>query len=225
MLIKKAFWSSLWLILFTLGQSLSAKGLTVSPMEQFVRPGQSVIYFASNRGDDPIAVEVLAEAWTISEDGEEILTPTTELLAYPSQFVLKGHTSKRIKVGYKNRQKIDVEKCFRVTIRELPIDLNPKQTGERFKIYRASGYRTSFYLKPKKSTADIEIESVSLEDKKLTLRLHNPGTVHVHLIYPHITLYSDSGEAYELTDQKILNAMAGKNMHAGISRNFTLDLS
>jgi len=203
---------------------LNAAGLAIHPMEQFIKPQKSATYYASNQLDKAIAVEVILEYWQITEDGEELREETRELIAYPSQFILKGNTYKKIKIGLReSEQQFDLERCYRVTIRELPISLEPEEPGT-FRIYQAAAYRTSFYIQPKNPRPELELVDATYTNKILTLRFHNDGNAHIHLRNPHLVLTAGD-EQFEVTDKDTLHSINGENMHAQIMRTFHFDLS
>lgn len=202
-----------------------AAGLAVQPMEQFVTPTKSASYAASNRSDKAIAVEVVVESWTITETGEELRAVSTDLIAYPSQFILKGHTFKSIKVGLRAPlATLDTEKCYRVTIRELPISLEPDEPGT-FRIHHASAYSTSYYLQPAKPQPRVEFVDAKLDKGQLTLRFRNVGNVHYHLRNPELVFVTSDGKRLAVTDKDLLRNIAGENVHAGIVRAFLFDLT
>jgi P pilus assembly chaperone PapD len=206
-------------------RSCDAAGLAIHPMEQFVTASKSAVYIASNQSDKAIAVEVIAELWTITEDGEELREITNDLVAYPSQFILKGTTFKKIKVGLRNPMRnLKNEQCYRVTIRELPISLEAEEPGT-YRIYRASAYRTSFYLRPKKVEPNIVLVDAQQQENELSIRFRNEGNGHVHLRDPQLTFYDDNGESYVVDNLTFYDPINGENMHAGITRRFRFDLS
>lgn len=205
--------------------AVDARGLAVSPMEQFALPGKSVIYYASNRLPKAVAVEVVIEEWTISEDGREILTPSKDFIAYPFQFILKGNTVKNVKVGPRDpKKRYPYEKTFRVTIKELPISLDPEEPGT-YRIYQASAYKTSLYIASKKARPDLKLVESKLEEGLLSLRFHNQGSAHIHLRNPLLRVQLNDGKEVEIKPGEIFHGLIGENMHAQIMRHFVLDLS
>lgn len=205
--------------------ALFGAGLAIHPMEQFLDPNKSVTYVASNQGDTAIAVEVVAETWTIDEQGKEISHLTDDVVAYPSQFILKGLTYKNIKVGLRHPSRgPDVEKTYRVTIRELPINLEPQEPGT-YQIYQASAYRTSLYVRPARPKPNLQFLEARLDDDVLHLRVRNAGNAHIHLLTPELTVYGEDGSKLVVTDGDTLEHIMGENMHAGIVRRFNIDLS
>jgi len=202
-----------------------AAGLGIHPMEHFIPPSKSAIYIASNNLDKAIACEVVCESWTISEEGKELLEVTEDLMAFPWQFILKGYTYKKIRVTLRNPQKrIPMEKCYRVTIRELPISLEPSKPGTYF-IYNASAYRTSFYVLPEKPKSELEIVESTFDGALLSVRIRNKGNTHIHLDNPIVILKTADGEEFEISNSEELAPMMGENMHAQITRRFQIDLS
>jgi P pilus assembly chaperone PapD len=202
-----------------------AAGLAIDSMEQFILPNQSATYIISNKLEAAIAVEVILESWRISEGGEEIRELTQDLVAYPSQFILKGNMFKRIKVGLREvLKRVDLEKCYRVTIRELPINLEGDKPGT-YIIYNASAYRTSFYILPPEPVPHIEIVDCKINNTQLTLAFQNTGNVHIHLRNPLLLLKMQNGEEVEITNHETLKPISGENMHGMSMRHFTINLS
>jgi P pilus assembly chaperone PapD len=215
----------LFFVLIGIPQLVLASGLAVHPMEQFVKPSKSATYIASNNLDAAIAVEVICETWEITEEGEEMRVLTDELVAHPAQFLLKGNTYKKVRVALKTPERqIPVERTYRVTLRELPISLEPQEPGT-FRIHHAAAYRTSFYLLPSSSKSRLEPGASQFAQGMLNLSVRNMGTTHVHLRNPVLYLTTESGEQVIITDKDILAPINGENMHAQIQRRFQLDLS
>lgn len=199
-------------------------GLAVAPMEQFVQKGKSATYVASNMEEKAIAVEVIIEDWRIEEDGSEVRTPSTDLVAYPRQFILKGNTAKNVKVGRRDRSApVENERAYRVTIRELPISLEPDEPGT-FHVYRASAYRTSYYVMPKYPRPVLEISQASVDEGALRLLVRNHGNAHVHLHGPSLSLTFADGRSTTIEDLEVFKPIAGENMHSQSQRHFVLDL-
>lgn len=215
---------NLIIVLFCLAFSVSGRGLQVYPMEQYVDAGKSCEYTASNNLDDAIAIEVVCEAWSMDEAGKEISTPTTDLVAYPAQFMLRGNTYKKIKVSFREQKPAsDKERCYRVTIRELPISLNAPKPGT-FEINYASAYRTSFYELPKNENPVLKVLSGKIENDTLHIALANQGNVHIHLKTPILTFTCEGGQTVECKDAGLMKGFEGENIHAGLKRYFRIDL-
>jgi len=213
------------LIACAIQHDVHSAGLAIHPMEQFVAPSKAAIYIASNNLDKAIAVEVVCESWTITEDGEEVSAITDDLIAYPPQFLLKGNTYKKVRVVLKNPQRqVPLEKVYRVTIRELPISLEPREPGT-FQLYQASAYRTSLYVEPSPAKPELEVLDSSFVNDVLSIRLRNRGNAHIHLSSPSFILSAADGQTIEIFDKEILKSIDGENMHAGIVRRFQLDFS
>lgn len=201
-----------------------AAGLMVSPMEQYVRPGKPAIYETHNAMDRAIAVDIVAEEWTIIEAGEEQRTPTEDLVIFPTQFILKGHATKRVKVVTRARKPLDAEKAYRVTIRELPVTFDIPE-DELNRVYMANAYRTSFYVLPNKKSQAVKLVDAKMNEKTITAHFQNHGTVHTYLFDPELTLELDDGTTQKVDDPEILKVINGQNMHANMTRIFIFNLT
>ena len=205
--------------------TLSGAGLTLYPMEQFVRPGRPVVYTARNNQKKPIAVEVTVESWDISVDGQERREPSNDIIVFPSQFILKGESTKRIKAGTRNKKPVKKEKAYRVTFRELPVSFEVSE-NEVSRVYMANAYRTSFYVQPKKRQPTITVPQSSWESGQLHLTFENSGNSHTHVTRPRLELKLKSGEFFSLDEEDdALDGLGGQNLHAEMTRNFVVDLS
>lgn len=216
------FWITSLLCLFS--AQCFAVGLAVQPMEQYVRPGQSASYHAINQQDKALAVEIFAEEWSISEDGTEVRVPTNDLVIFPSQFILKGNTSKLVKVGVRSKKPIKHEKAYRVTIRELPVSFEVDD-DEKTHVYMANAYRTSYYVLPRKKSSQLELRNAHFHDGVLNVRFENTGTVHDYFHNPSLSLTLDDGQTIEVDNETVMKSIAGQNMHAQSTRSFALDLT
>lgn len=214
-----------WLTLFAMNlqASVLALGLTVAPMEQFVRPGVPVFYNATNQMERPLAVEVSVEKWLITESGEEVGEPTNDIIIFPTQFALKSKETRRIKAISRDKQPLDNEKCYRVTIKELPISFKD-DPGQQSQVYMANAYRTSFYLLPKGGKGSIKMIGSKLSDDTLEIGLENPGTLHVYTNNPLIELEFEGGEKGQYEADDFFKEFTGQNLHAKMKRTFRLNL-
>lgn len=201
-----------------------AGGLTVNPMEQYVRPGRPAIYEVKNQQDRAIAVEVSTEAWTITEAGTEQRLLTEDLVVFPVQFILKGHSTKRVKVVTRERKPVQAEKAYRVTIRELPITFNVPEE-ELNRVYMANAYRTSFYVLPVKKSRKVNFVDAAIKHSRITARFQNSGTVHTYLFDPELTVNFGDGRSQVVTDPDVLKVINGQNLHAGMTRAFIFDFT
>ncbi len=217
------FFCVLALFAFAFPSLASASGLMVYPMEQFVRSSKPTAYVAKNNQERAIAVEVTVEKWSISEDGKELREATQDLVAFPPQFILKGNTSKRIKVGPRSRKPVDTERAYRVTIRELPINFEVPEDQVN-QVYMANAYRTSFYLQPRRQEAILNVVGSGFENNKLWVVLQNEGNTHTHVQKPELSLTLSDGETIQLEENALLDSIAGQNLHAKMTRRFTFDL-
>lgn len=202
--------------------TVEAVSLSVYPGELFLRPGRAGNYYASNSAEYPIAVVVEVSTWTMNEEGVEENTATDDIVVYPTHFVLKAQGKRKVRVSVRDRNGIDSEKTYRVTIRELPIsfDQEEKPSG----IYMAIAYRTACYIRPPKPKVTLTLSEAVLENGNLSLTIRNDGNVHQHLHNVVVSLQDESGKPVDVDAKAALTVMNKENVHAGKTRRFVIPL-
>jgi P pilus assembly chaperone PapD len=212
-------------LLFTASTLLEGGGLGVYPIEHHITPRKTATFRVSNKANHAIAVQVKTESWTLTEEGKEVNEPTDKLVLYPYQFILKGNTSKLVKVGCKSRDAVDLEGTYRVIFKELPVSLSTPGEKTGASLYMATTFRTAFYVIPKKQTSIVRVVEGKLDnDGSLRILFQNEGSVHTHLRAQKLSLRMANGETKEISDSSLLGPISGRNLHANLKRNFTLNL-
>jgi len=220
--VRAFFATSLFVALFASAICWGAS-LAIYPGEQFVTVGRASYYQASNSADYPIAVVVEVTDWNIKEDGTEDNQATDELVVFPSRFVLKGKTMRKIRVSYRGKKALSHEKTYRVIIREVPVSFDKEERLSG--IYMAISYRTACYVKPVKSTPRLTLVDAVLKGTDLLLTLENRGNAHQHIKEPILEIKDGAGRGQRVDDEIVGRLLTNKNLHAGGRRSFSLDLS
>ncbi len=143
--------------------SAALYSFTLSPMvaEIELDGGQPRMrYTIYNDGATPIAVQVAVMRREIDVDGEESLSETEELVAYPSQLVLGSGERRTVMVEWQGGT-VAVEQPFRVIAEQVPVDFrdNPET---RARIRMNLRYVASLYVRPPGSEADPVVSEASL---------------------------------------------------------------
>jgi len=122
--------SSVALAVLTLGlaaplQDAHASGLEVNPVRVFLGASKrSVTMELRNQGSEALRYQVTVQQWQQSTDGEMILAPTRDVVAFPSLVELKPGDTRKIKVA-KAVTPGATEKTYRVFLEPLPTEANP----------------------------------------------------------------------------------------------------
>ncbi len=125
--------SSLVLALGLLGavaQPVAAASLRISPigldLASSERAGSMTLV---NTGADPVNLQLRIFKWT-QVNGEEVLTPTTEMLVSPPATSIPPGASYTVRVARESNAPVHDELSYRVFIDELPKPVDPRTLGQ-----------------------------------------------------------------------------------------------
>ena len=120
------------IILLVMGASVaSAASLGVSPVRVTLSESQSMgALTVRNDGTEPASLQMEMLSWSQAE-GQDVLTPTRELLANPPIFTVPAGGSQLVRVGLRRAPDGQRELTYRIVLQELPPPPNPDFMGTR----------------------------------------------------------------------------------------------
>jgi fimbrial chaperone protein len=118
--MTRALFMLLVLPLATFGEAQAQSGgIQVAPVMVTMTEAHNISSLRIRNGRDaPIAFEVDAYAWR-QENGEDVLTPTTDLIVAPTVFEIRDGAEQIIRLGVLAPGG-DTERAYRIILRELP---------------------------------------------------------------------------------------------------------
>lgn len=166
-------------ILGASGMTAQAANFIVSPVRAELSSAQSsaALTVTNETGDEPVVVELRAIAWS-QKDGEDIYTPTTELIAMPPIFHVAPGGSQLIRVALRRPPAAERETAYRLILREVPPPPKPGFAG----IQIALEMSLPVFAKPRAPTAPAlrwKLESQS--DGTIGLSVRNEGSAHAQI--------------------------------------------
>lgn len=158
-----------------------------------------------NTGDAPTLVQVDPFEWS-QPNGEDVLTPTGELIATPIVVALAPGEQRKIRIGLKAATRSEIERTFRVVIGELPeaaSAVNGLLFAVRLSIpvfaHASGGFGTPDDLRRNLSWSLQESNAACPR-----LAIHNASVQHVHILRAGLSssdgtlLWSSTGPVYVL---------------------------
>ncbi|MFW6329817.1 MAG: molecular chaperone [Alkalispirochaetaceae bacterium] len=146
-------------------------------------------YTISNDGAAPIAVQIGLMRREIDLDGEESLSPTSELVAYPSQLIIAAGERRTVMVEWQGGS-VSVEQPFRVIAEQVPVSFRD-DPANRARIRMNLRYVASLYVRPPQSEAEPGVSAATVvfqdaeaggsEEPFAELLLENRGTSRLDL--------------------------------------------
>jgi fimbrial chaperone protein len=156
-----------------------AGSFVISPFRATLYPAHpSDAINITNQGIEPMIVQVNTVAWSQDKNGQDIFTPTDDVIATPPIVTLQPKTKYIIRLGLRNSAVSDYEKTYRVFLEEVPTAT--QAVGLNIAL-RAS---LPVFVLPNQATVSpvLKWQLQQSADGKLVLKAQNIGTSHVQII-------------------------------------------
>ena len=99
----------------------SAGEFGVQPIKVYLsKDTTSVLLSVENEGDSDLRAQISGFAWGESANGKMELTPTDDLIFFPTLITMGPHETRSIRVGLATAPATTAEKTYRVFVEELP---------------------------------------------------------------------------------------------------------
>ena len=167
------------IILLVMGASVaSAASLGVSPVRVTLSESQSMgAITVRNDGTEPASLQMEMLSWSQAE-GQDVLTPTRELLANPPIFTVPAGGSQLVRVGLRRAPDGQRELTYRIVLQELPPPPNPDFMGTRM-LMRIS---LPVFVLPKIDAEPVLMwQATRTSQGALKISLTNNGNAHIQI--------------------------------------------
>lgn len=206
------------ILLLSLLLSFSSLAFRVEPMSAELELGSKKQYFIfviDNPSPEPLAIQITLFKRDMNENGEDVLTETEEIEAFPDQLIVPPTQKRSVKVSYNGSDKLTQEVAYRFIAEQLPLDLNEKKE-KKSGLKMLLKYIAAFYVTPKEARPDVQC---TLEKKVLSCL--NKGSKH-QILNVRKAVVSNKSQTINL-DKNDLKEFAGENILAQKSRRFKLE--
>ena len=154
-----------------------AAPLSVSPTQiDLSLQKQSELLSVLNEGDAEVRMQIEVFAWDQGPNGETVLEPTQDILAFPPLLTIAPHDTKRIRVGAAVPPG-EKEKGYRISLQELPAA--PKEGNSGVQILNRISL--PIFLQPASVKPDGRIDAGQIGAGMLAFTVLNTGTQHFTL--------------------------------------------
>jgi fimbrial chaperone protein len=154
---------------------INAGSFTTVPAKIYLsNDKKSEVLKVTNDGEEKLTLQMNAVKWVQDEMGNDRFEETGDIVFFPRIMVLEKGEEKTIRIGFETGKAIEVEKTYRLFVRELPV----VKPGE--KVLKVT-LRLSIpvFISPKKKEKKIAFESIEISGRKLFVWLSNSGNAHV----------------------------------------------
>lgn len=141
---------------------------------------------------------------------------------------MKPQSSQTVKIRWEGKKDLDKELCYRVLVKQLPVDFENGSDGEGGSLKILFKYKGSIYITPEVARPNVKLESVKIEkredgDKHVQLLFENKGTRHAILDKLEIRLTDARDSEYVFSGEE-LEGISGQNILPGKERVFSFPL-
>ncbi len=191
-------------------QPVQAAEFSISPIGlQFVPGSRSAVVGINNSDQRPIRFQLSLVEWTQNAQGEDIYTPSNDLIFFPRQITVAAGDRGIARVGPKQTPST-LEKTYRLRIEELAEPLT-EVSGS------ALAMTITFAIPVFSGVADVQpqvlIEPLQLKENAVVATVRNTGNSHFRIE----SLELQGADGY-------VQQMAGWYLLSGASRDYSLAL-
>jgi len=164
-----------------------AGSFSVNPVRVTLSASQTVAAVTvRNEGTEPTVVQLETSSWSQS-DGQNVLVPSTEILATPPILTIAPGTSRIIRVGLRRAPDAQRELTYRLFLREVP---PPTPLAQALRVALLISMPI-FVDPPHKPAPEIHWRAVRTKDGQIRVHARNSGTAHVQLGQLDVALAAD----------------------------------
>lgn len=166
-------------ILLALALPLAAQAgsFAVKPIGLTLSAARSTgVVTVTNGSDSPTVVQLEVVAWS-QENGQDVYTPTRDLLATPPIFTIPAGAQQTVRLGMMSRPDAEVETAYRLFLQEVP---SPTESKDLRVLLRIG---IPVFVEPAAATApDVRWSAKRLSDTEISVEAVNEGTAHVQIL-------------------------------------------
>ncbi len=154
----------------------AASSYTVNPTRVYLNANAgSALVTLRNESAAPLRMQVKAQRWAQSLEGEIQLSPTDDLIVFPALLTLKPGEERKIRVATAIAFGA-VEQTYRLYVEELPPTTTEQTEGAAVRILTRMG--VPVFLQPARPQAAALVRDLGLSGGRLTFQLANTGNSH-----------------------------------------------
>ncbi len=159
------------------GTTLWAANFQVNPVNiSLTARTSSALLALRNTSSESLRFQVSTYAWDQSPQGEVLLSPTEDIVAFPGLVTLPPGEERKIRIGRITGISA-VEKSYRIFIEELP-PRNDRDKDDKTQIQFRTKMGVPVFLQPQKQIVEARLEETAVRKGFLTFKLRNTGNTH-----------------------------------------------
>jgi fimbrial chaperone protein len=153
-----------------------ASTFNVSPLQVVLSTSaSSALVEIRNQAMEPLRLQLSVTTWEQSPAGEMIVTPTEDLVMFPTLVALEPGETRKVRLGTASPASA-TERAYRVFVEELPSREEQAHQGGNIRVL--TRLSIPVFLQPGKHVAAGNIQGIILKDGVASFEIENTGNVH-----------------------------------------------
>jgi fimbrial chaperone protein len=201
----------------TLAGTALASSFKVTPIQVYLSgKTSSALVTLSNESTETLRFQVSSFGWNQSPAGDVQLTPTDDIVVFPTILSLKAGEERNVRIGT-TAPVGAMEKTYRVFFEELPPLEKPQQTAGASEVRLLTKMGIPVFLEPPKPAPQPRLANVAIASGRIRFTVENTGNSHFSAQKITVTGYGAGG------DTTFARQLTGWYVLAGGVRDFDLE--
>jgi fimbrial chaperone protein len=156
-----------------------ASAFSVNPVKVFVSPqASSTLLTLHNESSEALRFQLSAFVWSQNSKGEMQLTPTQDVIFFPSLLTLAPGEERKIRVAT-NVTAGAVEKTYRLFFDELPPLENSQDSQKKNQVVFLTKIGIPIFVQPAQPVAEGKLQGLAAKNGRFSFQVKNTGNVHL----------------------------------------------
>ena len=162
---------ALFTVLLAQSQSAMGDGFRLSPLKLYFDANSNTASLKiQNDSASKVNLQLEAVTWSQDKDGEDLYSPTREIIFFPKILTIEAHGEQIVRVGYQGAPAQSKEKSYRLFVQELPVE-KPGEARMAFAVRMS----IPVFVRPVENDRAWHMEPVGFADQGLGIRVINTG--------------------------------------------------
>ncbi len=179
------------LLLLAAAQAACGASVSINPVRLNLGAQQPVGSLSlTNQGSEPVVMQLDVAAWS-QTDGNDIDTPTDEVLATPPMVSIAPGATQLVRVGLRHPASSTQERSYRLFLQEIPNQVSANTATLQFRLR----FAVPVFVPSGENANPTLVWDATENNGELVVRAHNASSRHVQVI----SMSTRAGDANVLT--------------------------
>jgi fimbrial chaperone protein len=187
---------------------------SVNPIKVYFNSSNKTnVLEVKNNSEEKVTLNLVANEWSHDHEGNNIYSPTKDLIFFPKILTINKDEEKIIRIGSRLPSG-SLEKTYRIFLEEVATPGQQDTTSVRM-LMRVG---VPVFISPLSTVSEGSIEKIELQKGNLEITVKNKGNIH-------LLMRSIKAKGADEFGKEVFNTeRGGWYLHAGNSKNITMNI-